>query len=68
MFEVGINDALGKELMMLRFAKAIKENERTIRTTEYGDYLFLVLMKEFYMGMDRIRNDARIKMDLGKMI
>ncbi|WP_263832182.1 coproporphyrinogen III oxidase family protein [Sulfurospirillum oryzae] len=59
MFGVSINDALGKELMLLKFAKAIKETKENIITTEYGDYLFLVMMKEFYMGMDRIRNDAR---------
>lgn len=59
MFHEDIEDALGKELMLLRFAKAIEEDEGTIRTTEFGDYLFLVLMKEFYMGMDRIRSEAR---------
>jgi coproporphyrinogen III oxidase-like Fe-S oxidoreductase len=59
MFNADIEDVLGKELMLLRFAQAIKEDKKMIRTTEFGDYLFLVLMKEFYMGMDRIRNDAR---------
>ena len=59
MFGVSINDMLGKELMLLKFAKAIKENHESVTTTEFGDYLFLVMMKEFYMGMDRIRNDAR---------
>lgn len=64
MFGKNINDALGKELMLLKFAKAIKENKEHITTTEYGDYLFLVMMKEFYMGMDRIRNEARHKLIL----
>jgi len=59
MFGLPINDVLGKELMLLKFAKAIKENHESVTTTEFGDYLFLVMMKEFYMGMDRIRNDAR---------
>ena len=59
MFGTSINDALSKELMLLKFSKAIKEHKESITTTEYGDYLFLVMMKEFYMGMDRIRNEAR---------
>jgi len=59
MFGVNINDTLGKELMLLKFSKAIKEDKESVTTTEFGDYLFLVMMKEFYMGMDRIRNDAR---------
>ncbi len=64
MFGHEINDALGKELMLLKFAKAIHENKESITTTNYGDYLFLVMMKEFYMGMDRIRNEARKKLTL----
>ena len=36
-----------------------------IRTTEFGAYLCLVLMKEFYTGMDKVRaafrDDAKIK-------
>ncbi|MCD8477313.1 MAG: hypothetical protein LRY68_04910 [Sulfurospirillum sp.] len=50
--------------MALKFAKAIKENKESLVTTEFGDYLFLVLMKEFYMGMDRIRNEARKNLSL----
>ena len=42
-----------------RLEEAIKEHKESITTTEFGDYLFLVMMKEFYMGMDRIRNEAR---------
>lgn len=64
MFGQSINDALGKEIMLLKFAKAIKEHKETITTTEYGDYLFLVMMKEFYMGMDSIRNEARKNLTL----
>ena len=64
MFGVEIEEALGKELMLLRLAKTVVEDEHTIKTTEFGDYLFLVLMKEFYMGMDRIRNNARKHLSL----
>lgn len=64
MFGIKIEDALKKEIMALKFAKAIKENKESLVTTEFGDYLFLVLMKEFYMGMDRIRNEARKNLSL----
>lgn len=64
MFGENINDALSKEIMLLKFSKAIKEHKESITTTEFGDYLFLVMMKEFYMGMDRIRNDARKNLTL----
>ena len=59
MFGENIDDVLSKELSLLKFAKAIKINKESIHTTEFGDYLFMVMMKEFYMGMDRIRNEAR---------
>ena len=59
MFGENIDDVLSKELSLLKFAKAIKINKESIHTTEFGDYLFMVMMKEFYMGMDRIRNNAR---------
>ena len=64
MFDQPIHNALGKELTLLKFANAIKENKESVTTTEFGDYLFLVMMKEFYMGMDRIRNEARKNLTL----
>ena len=64
MFGENINDTLNKELVLLKLAKAIKEHKENITTTEFGDYLFLVMMKEFYMGMDRIRNEARKNLTL----
>lgn len=64
MFGLPLNDALGKELSLLKFTKAIKESKESVTTTEFGDYLFLVMMKEFYMGMDRIRNSARKNLSL----
>ena len=44
-----------KEIMLLKICKAVKENGDFLETTEFGNYMFLVLMKEFYMTMDKIR-------------
>ncbi len=61
LFGTSIDKALGKELTLLKFAKAIKENKESITTTEFGNYLFMMMMKEFYMGMDIIRATERKK-------
>ena len=63
-FGISINKALNKELAMLKFAKAIQEDESFITTTEFGSYLFMMMMKEFYMGMDIIRATERKKLSL----
>lgn len=59
LFGASINDALSKELLLLKFSNAIKETKDSITTTEFGNYLFMVMMKEFYMGMDHIRANER---------
>ncbi len=61
LFGTPIDQALGKELALLKFAKAIKEQKESITTTEFGSYLFMMMMKEFYMGMDIIRAKERKK-------
>ena len=64
LFGEEINEALSKELLLLKFSKAIKETKDSITTTEFGSYLFMVMMKEFYMGMDYIRANERKKIGL----
>ena len=61
-FGVPISQKLSKELWLLKLAGAIKDNGETITTTEFGNYLFMVMMKEFYMGMDYIRDGERKKL------
>lgn len=61
-FGVPISQNLSKELWLLKLAGAIKDNGETITTTEFGSYLFMVMMKEFYMGMDYIRDGERKKL------
>jgi len=64
LFGESIDDVLSKELLLLKFSKAIKETKESITTTEFGSYLFMVMMKEFYMGMDYIRANERKKIGL----
>ena len=56
---------MGRELSLLRLSGAVRIEGEIIRTTEFGAYLCLVLMKEFYTGMDKVRaafrDDAKIK-------
>ncbi|ASM35575.1 coproporphyrinogen III oxidase [Campylobacter sputorum subsp. bubulus] len=43
------------ELFLLKLVNAIYEKDGMIYVTEFGSYLCLVLMKEFYTGMDKVR-------------
>lgn len=52
---VNLKKELFLEILMLKFAKAIKIENGKISPTNFGKYLCVVLMKEFYAGMDKIR-------------
>lgn len=43
------------ELKSLKMVNAIYEENGTIKPTEFGSYLCVVLMKDFYTGMDKVR-------------
>lgn len=53
------------ELTLLKLVNAIYEENGKIKPTSFGDYLSLVMMKDFYTGMDKVRaafrDDAKIK-------
>jgi len=63
--DLSLRRELGRELSLLRLAGAVRIEGEIIHTTEFGAYLCLVLMKEFYTGMDKVRaafrDDAKIK-------
>ncbi|EAJ3529146.1 coproporphyrinogen III oxidase family protein, partial [Campylobacter coli] len=46
---------LFKELLGLKISNAIKKENGALITSEFGQYLFVVLMKDFYTGMDLVR-------------
>lgn len=58
-FNKAHNTSLGKELFMeiflLKLVNAIYEKDGIIKVGQFGSYLCLVLMKEFYTGMDKVR-------------
>ncbi|CZE50459.1 coproporphyrinogen III oxidase family protein [Campylobacter geochelonis] len=68
-FNKANNANLKKELFMeislLRLVNAIYEEDGRIKPTEFGSYICVVLMKDFYTGMDKVRaafkDDAKIK-------
>jgi len=54
-FGTNLLNSLKKELFMLEKSNAIFIKKGKIYTSDFGQYLCLVMMKEFYSGMDRIR-------------
>lgn len=58
-FNKANNTSLRKELIMeiylLKLVNAIYEKDGVIHVTEFGSYICLILMKEFYAGMDKVR-------------
>jgi coproporphyrinogen III oxidase-like Fe-S oxidoreductase len=60
-FDTNIKKSFAKELYMLERTSAISIQNGTITNTEFGNYLVLCMMKEFYSGMDRIRAMFREK-------
>ena len=57
--------SLNIELKLLSLAGAIIIENKAIKSTQFGRYLWLSLMKEFYTGMDRVRaifkDDTKLK-------
>lgn len=56
---------LNLELKLLDIIGAIEIQNNSIKSTQFGRYLWLSLMKEFYTGMDKVRaifkDDAKLK-------
>ena len=46
---------LRNEILLLKLSGAVKISDGKIITSDFGDYLCVILMKEFYTGMDAIR-------------
>lgn len=48
-----------KEIAFLRLSGNIYKQGQDYYPTQQGKYLFLSMMKEFYIGMDRVREESR---------
>lgn len=54
-FQTNIQKVLAQEIYMMQRSKALLVSPHSLKTTKFGDYLVLSLMKEFYAGMDKVR-------------
>ena len=63
--DANINKDLFVELSLLKLVNAIYEENGVIKPTFFGKYICVVLMRDFYAGMDKVRaifkDDAKIK-------
>lgn len=62
MFGISIEIALFKELAFLRLCGMVYERDGVLYPTFKGKYLFLSMMKEFYIGMDMVREESRARL------
>lgn len=53
--DINLKKTLFQEILLLKLANAIIIENNIIKTTHFGKYLSLVMMKEFYTNMDKIR-------------
>lgn len=58
-FDGQFKKLLRKELMGLRLIKAIRIEGDQVHLTEQGQYLWVVLMREFFTGVNRFRDQMR---------
>ena len=64
-FKCSLENELKFELLGLKMAGAVVQENGALKCTDFGRYLFVVLMKDFYTGMDIVRavfrDDTRLK-------
>lgn len=56
-YGIDIQNEFNMEIKLLRLFGILKKG--SFETTPFGKYLFLILMKEFYIGMDFVRESSR---------
>jgi len=61
-FDCNLTKLLKQEIYMLKTAHAVKIEDGKIEPTAFGKYLSLIMMKEFYSGMDIVRAMFKQKM------
>jgi coproporphyrinogen III oxidase-like Fe-S oxidoreductase len=58
-FSGAFQRTLWPELAVLRTMGAIRESARTLTLTEYGNYLWVMLMRKFFTGVNNLREEMR---------
>lgn len=62
-FGVPVDLALGMEIGLMQLAGAFERNDReAITLSPRGHYLLLIMMREFFVGMNNIRDQARARL------
>jgi coproporphyrinogen III oxidase-like Fe-S oxidoreductase len=59
-FDGQFSRALRAEIAALQFARAAKKSGHTLRLTERGFYLWVVMMREFFSGVNAFREQMRL--------
>jgi len=63
-FDISIGRGLPLEMAFMKLAGAFKNhNQRHITLTPTGRYLLVVMMREFFSSMDKVREQARLSLD-----
>lgn len=58
-YNVNLEWDLFKEINFLKLSKNIYKKDSSYFPTLQGKYLFMSMMKEFYIGMDKVREESR---------
>jgi coproporphyrinogen III oxidase-like Fe-S oxidoreductase len=58
-FSGAFQRTLWPELAVLRTMGAIRESARKLTLTEYGNYLWVMLMRKFFTGVNNLREEMR---------
>lgn len=58
-FETDFNRALRTELAGLKMLGAVQRDQDTLRLTERGYYLWVIMMREFFTGVNNLREEMR---------
>jgi len=58
-FDGHFQGSIGPELLGLRLIGAVRHNDKQLQLTERGFYLWMVLMREFFSGVNNFRDQMR---------
>lgn len=58
-FDGEFQRTLWPELAVLRMTRAISDSGDTLTLTEYGNYLWVMMMREFFTGVNNLRDEMR---------
>ena len=60
-YGAGFHRKLWKELLAFKLLGALVEDDERYRVTEKGMYYWVMMMREFFMGVNRLRDEMRLR-------